>query len=44
MWLIKRVVVDNWDSDRAIAEAAQLGLTSQPLKTFALDYIQSHKK
>ena len=32
------------DIDRAIAEAADLGLTSQPLKTFALDYIQAHKK
>lgn len=44
MWLIKRVLVDKWDNDRAIAEAADLGLTSQPLKTFALDYIQTHKK
>jgi uncharacterized protein (TIGR01244 family) len=44
MWLIKRVLVDKWDDDRAIAEASDLGLTSQPLKTFALDYIQTHKK
>jgi uncharacterized protein (TIGR01244 family) len=44
MWMIKRVLVDHWDNDRASAEAAQLGLTSQPLKTFALDYIQAHKK
>ncbi|MGD1094371.1 MAG: sulfur transferase domain-containing protein [Bryobacteraceae bacterium] len=44
MWLIKRVLVDNWDNDRALDEAAQLGLSSQPLKTFALDYIQAHKK
>ena len=44
MWLIKRVLVDNWDNDRASEEAAQLGLTSQALKTFALDYIQAHKK
>jgi len=44
MWFIKRVLVDKWDNDRASAEAAQLGLTSQPLKTFALDYIQAHKK
>jgi uncharacterized protein (TIGR01244 family) len=44
MWFIKRVLVDKWDNDRATAEAAQLGLTSQPLKTFALDYIQTHKK
>jgi len=44
MWMIKRVLVDKWDNDRASEEAAQLGLTSQQLKTFALDYIQAHKK
>jgi len=44
MWFIKRVVVDKWDNDRAMAEAAALGNISQPIKTFALDYIQSHKK
>jgi uncharacterized protein (TIGR01244 family) len=44
MWLIKRVLIDNWDNDRASEEAAQLGLTSQALKTFALDYVQAHKK
>jgi uncharacterized protein (TIGR01244 family) len=44
MWLIKRVLIDKWDNDRALEEAAQLGLTSSGLKTFALDYIQAHKK
>ncbi len=44
MWLIKRVLIDKWDNDRALEEATELGLTSQPLKTFALDYIQAHKK
>jgi uncharacterized protein (TIGR01244 family) len=44
MWLIKRVLIDKWDNDRASEEAAQLGLISQPLKAFALDYIQAHKK
>jgi len=44
MWFIKRVVVDKWDDDRAMAEAASLGNISQPMKTFALDYIQAHKK
>src|SRR6266704_2906230 len=43
MWFIKRVVVDKWDNDRAMVEAAQLGNISQPMKTFALDYIQAHK-
>ena len=44
LWAIKRALVDQWDDDRAMAEAAQLGLTSQPLKTFALEYIKTHKK
>lgn len=44
MWLIKRVLIDKWDTDRASEEAAQLGLTGQALKTFALNYVQTHKK
>jgi uncharacterized protein (TIGR01244 family) len=44
LWLIKRVLIDKWDNDRAIEEATQLGMTSPVLKAFALDYIQAHKK
>lgn len=44
MWMIKRMVADHWDADRASAEAAQLGLTSGALKTFALDYAKTHTK
>jgi len=44
MWMIKRMQVDKWDADRAGAEAAALGLTNPALKTFALDYIQAHKR
>lgn len=44
LWLIKRVLVDKWDTDRAVQEAADLGMTSPALKTFALDYIAAHKK
>jgi uncharacterized protein (TIGR01244 family) len=46
MWMIKRVVVDRWDIDRATKEAEALGLSSaadSPMKAFALNYIQSHK-
>jgi uncharacterized protein (TIGR01244 family) len=43
MWMIKRMVVDHWDADRASTEAAALGLTNPGLKQFALDYAQSHK-
>jgi len=44
MWFIKRVMLDNWTTENAMEEAAQLGLTSEPLKKFAMDYIGSHKK
>ena len=44
LWFIKRVVVDKWDTDRAMAEATQLGAMSQTMKTFALDYVQGHNK
>jgi len=44
MWLIKRILIDKWDADRASEEASQLGLTNPKLKAFALDYAQNHKK
>jgi uncharacterized protein (TIGR01244 family) len=44
MWLIKRVLIDKWDNDRAVEEASQLGTMSPVMKAFALDYIQAHKK
>jgi uncharacterized protein (TIGR01244 family) len=44
LWLIKRVMVDKWDVDRAVTEAEALGLSSAPVKKFALGYIESHKK
>jgi protein tyrosine phosphatase (PTP) superfamily phosphohydrolase (DUF442 family) len=44
MWLVKRLAVDHWDTDRATAEATALGLTSPSLKQFAFDYAQTHKR
>jgi uncharacterized protein (TIGR01244 family) len=41
MWLIKRLAVDRWDTDRAVAEAAALGQTSLPLRTFAIEFAKS---
>src|SRR6185436_18354645 len=41
MWLIKRIVVDRWDVDRASAEAEALGLTNPALKQWALDYARA---
>jgi uncharacterized protein (TIGR01244 family) len=43
MWLVKRLVIDHWDTDLAVKEAAGLGLTSAPLRQFALDYAASHQ-
>lgn len=44
MWMIKRMVVDGWDTDRAAEEAAALGMRSEALKTFAIDYARSHRR
>jgi uncharacterized protein (TIGR01244 family) len=43
MWLIKRLAVDGWETDRAINEAAALGQTSAPLRTFAIEYAKTWK-
>ncbi len=44
MWLIKRVVVDGWDIEKATAEADAIGLTNPALREFALDYVKTHQK
>jgi len=44
MWMIKRLSVDHWDSERAYTEAAALGLTSPALKQFAIDYAKTHQR
>lgn len=44
MWLIKRVVVDGWDVQRATDEAVAIGLTHADLKKFAIDYATSHRR
>jgi uncharacterized protein (TIGR01244 family) len=44
MWLIKRIAVDHWDTDKAVKEAAALGQTSEALRTFAIEYGQAHKR
>jgi uncharacterized protein (TIGR01244 family) len=43
-WFIKRVLVDKWDTNRALKEAQALGLApGQPMEQFALDYVKNHK-
>src|SRR5581483_10061224 len=44
MWMIKRMVVDHWDAERASAEAKQLGLTNAGLQRFAEEFASSHKR
>ena len=44
MWLMKRTIVDGWDTDKAMEEAVQLGLTRETLKQFFLGEIQKRKK
>ena len=40
MWMLKRVLVDDWALDRALEEATALGLNPESsLRQFALDYI-----
>jgi uncharacterized protein (TIGR01244 family) len=38
MWLIKRIVVDKWEVEKAEAEAEALGLTNAALKQWAIEY------
>jgi len=44
MWLIKRMLVDNWPQDRAVEEAKAIGMRSEVLEKFALDYVATHKR
>jgi len=44
MWLIKRLAVDHWDVERATKEAVALGQTSEPLRQFAIEYGQAHRR
>ena len=42
--LAKRMLVDKWTEEKAVAEATTIGLTNQSLKQFALDYVKSKSK
>lgn len=44
MWLMKRAVVDGWDTSKAMEEATALGLTNENLKKFFVAEIQKRKK
>jgi hypothetical protein len=44
MWLMKRVMVDGWDVNRAVEEATQLGLANPALQQFFLEEIKKRKR
>jgi uncharacterized protein (TIGR01244 family) len=44
VWLVKRVLQDNWPIEKATEEAKLIGLRSAPLQEFAMSYIAAHKK
>lgn len=41
MWMIKRIVVDKWDVQRASDEATLLGPPSPTLRTWAIEYAKT---
>ncbi len=43
LWLIKRMLVDKWPEEQAVAEAKAIGLSSDALQKFALEYVATHK-
>ena len=43
LWMVKRMVVDGWDAEKAGTEAAALGLTNPALKAFALQQAAARK-
>lgn len=43
MWVIKRMLVDDWSEERAVTEAKAIGLRSEALQKFALEYVAAHK-
>jgi uncharacterized protein (TIGR01244 family) len=45
LWMIRRVLRDGWDFDKALEEANQIGMRNQQhLITFAREYIERNKK
>lgn len=43
MWVIKRMLLDKWPQEKAVAEAKAIGLSSAALEKFALDYVAKHQ-
>lgn len=43
-WMIKRVLLDGWTIEKAVAEADTLKMTNQRLRDFAIAYVKDHDK
>jgi uncharacterized protein (TIGR01244 family) len=43
LWLTKRLLVDKWDEASAIEEARVIGLSSDALQRFALQYVATRR-
>ena len=43
-WMIRRVLRDSWETDKALEEASRIGLRQAQLIEFAKDYIEKKKK
>ncbi len=43
-WMIKRVRIDGWTTEKALAEADSLKMTNQRLRDFAAAYLKDHDK
>ena len=37
LWMVKRMAIDGWDTERASTEATALGMTSAALRTYAIE-------
>ncbi len=44
MWMIKRVILDGWPTDKALQEAQSVGLTQANVRQVGLDYLKAHGK
>jgi uncharacterized protein (TIGR01244 family) len=44
LWMIHRMIEDGWSADQAEREARQIGLRSDALRDFALDYVKRHPR
>ena len=43
LWMAKRILVDKWPEDKALAEANEIGPPSETMKQFALAYVKSKR-